>query len=113
MFIEEVTVGNNISDVFFSFNGENLKFSVSKYIQNDSPAIQIMDQTGLPYAVLTVNVPDAKLDEGEFCIKNWSENYEIVQKVSELNLFEDTGKVVPTGYVEAPVWRLKEGVSLE
>ena len=43
----------------------------------------------------------------EFTVKSWSENEPLVEPMLATGLFEDTGLRVPTGFVEAPVWRLK------
>jgi len=65
---------------------------------------------GQPIAKLSVNLPEAadQLGEGEFFAKTWSENAPIVGPALASGLFEDTGRRVATGFVEAQVWRLKE-----
>lgn len=70
-------------------------------------AIQYIGDDGL-LAVLTVNIPDADLEDGEFAIKNWSGNESVAQAAMATGLFIDTGKRIPTGFVEAQVWRFKE-----
>lgn len=62
---------------------------------------------GLPFAVLTVNLPDDPLEDGEIFVKTWSENAAIREPILALGIFEDTGKRVPTGFTEAEVWRFK------
>jgi hypothetical protein len=43
--------------------------------------------------------------DGEIFVKTWSENAGWFKKVLDTGLFEDTGKRVPTGFVEAQIWR--------
>jgi hypothetical protein len=50
----------------------------------------------------------ARIADDEFTVKSWSENEELVEPMLATGLFEDTGRRVPSGYVEAPVWRLKD-----
>lgn len=66
----------------------------------------LLVKEGERIAVLTVNIPDKDLVEGEFFVKTWSENMEIAQDALSSGLFIDTGKKVQTGYVLASVWRM-------
>ena len=73
---------------------------------NGRLAIQLVDaETEEPIANLTVNLPDEELAEGEFFVKTWSENQPIAAAALASGLFQDTGRRVPTGFVEAQVWR--------
>lgn len=73
----------------------------------DPPRLAITLETyiGEPFGTLTVNLPDDKLDEGEFFVKTWSENEGLAKSCMNSGAFIDTGKRVKTGYVEAQVWR--------
>lgn len=74
---------------------------------NGRTAIQLVDaEDGSPVATATVNVPDAVLGEDEILVKNWSENQGMLAALVAAGLVEDTGKVVPTGFVKANVVRL-------
>jgi hypothetical protein len=50
----------------------------------------------------------ARIADDEFTVKSWSENEPLVEPMLATGLFEDTGRRVPSGYVEAPVWRLRD-----
>lgn len=63
-----------------------------------------------PIATLTVNLPDSPLEDGEFFVKGWSENAEIIEDCRKSGLFIDTGKRARTGFVQAEIWRLKDGL---
>jgi len=80
-----------------------------KYLQygNGRLAIQCICGDGPPMGVLTVNIERAELKDGEFAVKNWSENKGLAAAAMESGVFEDTGRSIPTGFVEAPVWRFK------
>ena len=89
------------------FRGKVLKIIKTAYSTNGRVAIELKSD-GVPLAVLSVNLPDEEFEEGEFAVKNWSENEEIAPFILEhTDLFEDTGKRIPTGWVESQVWRFK------
>ena len=92
------------------FKGENLEIYQSTY-KGGRPAI-FLEEAGpghVPFTALTINLPEQPLTEGEILIKNWTENEEIAPWVLEhTELFEDTGVVVNTGFVQAPIWRFKK-----
>jgi len=77
---------------------------------NDAVAVELVaaDGSGERIAVLSVNLPEhaADLGPGEFFAKTWSENERVARCVLKAGLFEDTGRRVPTGFVEAQVWRI-------
>ena len=69
----------------------------------------IEDEDGFvePFGTLTTNVIDAILGKNEIIIKDWSENVEFAEACFATGLFENTGRTISTGHVEAPVWRIK------
>lgn len=70
-----------------------------------SIALEVIDsQDGEPFGRLTVCVPDTRLNENEVLVKTWSENQEWASQFLKYG-FEDTGRRVKTGYVEAQVWK--------
>ena len=88
------------------FHGSSLKIYQSQYM-NGRPAI-VLYGGGLPFATLTVNLHESPLKDGEFFVKDWTENEVIAPWILEhTDLFEDTGHAVNTGFVQAPIWRFK------
>jgi hypothetical protein len=73
----------------------------------DFPAIFLLDKYNEPIATLSVYIEGVELKPSEFLAKTWSENERIAEQALASGLFEPTGKVVPTGYVEAEVWKIK------
>ncbi len=64
---------------------------------------------GERWGVMTVCVPDYKIGADEIIVKTYSENEHWVPQVLE-NLkehFEPRGRTVRTGWVECPVYRVK------
>jgi hypothetical protein len=72
-------------------------------------AVQLMSGRGEPLGTLSTNlVPiGASIGDDEFWVKTWSENVRLVQPMLDSDLFEDTGKVAGTGFVLAPIWRIR------
>ena len=83
---------------------------VGPYPAGGAIAVQLVGVgTAEPPGVFSTNlVPyGARVGDTEFCAKVWSENEPLVEPMPASGLFEDTGRVEPSGYVLAPVWRIK------
>lgn len=82
----------------------------TKYRDGNLAILLIAQEDQEPIAVLSINLPKkaSMLGADEVFVKAWSENEQIAPLVLLTGLFEDTGKRVPTGFVEAQVWRVKE-----
>ena len=98
-----------IDRTMFEHDGELLKLKCGVY-SNKRLAIRIMSDE-VPYAVLTVNLPEYDLKERHILVKTWSEN-EVVSKnvLVSTKLFTDTNIRVPTGFCNAEVWKINEDV---
>jgi ABC-type lipoprotein release transport system permease subunit len=79
--------------------------STGTYALDNSPVIQLFFQDGEPLMRLTVCIEGSNLQPGEILVKTWSENEPFIAPILALGLFEDTGRRVPSGFVEAQVWR--------
>src|SRR5512137_3128851 len=88
------------------YKGRSLDVMKGQYINTGRDAIMLQKKNGEPFAVLSVNMPDILLEEGEICIKTWSENAEIAAFMKTTSLFEDTGKRFETGFVIGQIWKL-------
>ena len=95
-----------MGDININFRNENLVIRRNGVYSGGRPAITIVTEYGEPFATLTVNLPDEPLEDGEFHVKTWSENKPIADLLRDSIHFEDTGKRVSTGFVEAEIWRL-------
>jgi hypothetical protein len=79
----------------------------------DVPVVLLQSECGEPIATLSVNIEGSKPGPGEFFAKTWSENERIAAQALASGLFEDTGKRVATGWVQAQVWRFKQRSGVE
>lgn len=83
---------------------------VGRYPAGGAIAVQLVGAaTGEPLGVFSTNlVPyGARVANTEFCAKVWSENEPLVEPMLSSGLFEDTGRTEASGYVMAPVWRIR------
>lgn len=91
---------------------ETIRLQLCKdyYVTSGRYALPILKLDGSPFAVLSVNMPDEPLneDKGEIFIKTWAENEDLANQLRDSEWFTDTGKRVPTGFVNAEVWILNE-----
>ena len=78
------------------------------YYADGNIAIQYTVNDGEPFGTLTVNLPDTEISEGEFAVKTWSENEQLAKAALASGIFEDMGKRIPTGFVEAHIWKFAE-----
>lgn len=91
--------------ITFMALGHLLTAVYDRYSVNDRLAIMLIDDEGDPCTDLTVNLPGEHLAEGEFFVKTWFPNEEISVAALASGHFVDTGRRVPTGFVQAQVWR--------
>ena len=97
----------------FNFKKRRLDFRRSAY-SNGRPAIIVVEpKTGEQWAVLTCNLVDCDIPDGEFAVKTWSENREISEACYNTGIFEDTGKRLSNGLVQAEIWKMAKGYVLE
>ena len=99
-----------MSAVKFQFLRETCRLIGSRYIDNDAPAVRVVSEMGEPMASLTVNMPPHIPSEGEIFVKAWSENERLADTLRDTVFFEDTGRRVSNGYIEAEVWRVKADI---
>ena len=84
---------------------------VGRYSSGGAIAIQLVSEEGPPESLVfsTNLVPSgALLAPDEFNVKSWSENEPFVTPLLATGLFEDTGRRVRSGFVESPIWRVKD-----
>jgi hypothetical protein len=109
--LNPVTIGKG-------FGAYKVELAVKSYAMGGRPAIVARTLSGpkgaqvipgQPYGALTVNIEGSKLADDEITVKTWDDEGRFAEAVLRTlgDVFEDTGRRIPTGYVEAPVWRIK------
>lgn len=88
----------------FQALGHTLTVNFAKYSNNDRLTVQIFDEEG-PCTMLSCNLPEHDLAEGEFFVKDWSENEEIAVAAYRSGHFVNTGKRSPDG-LAAMIWKM-------
>lgn len=66
---------------------------------NERLAISLVDEIGDPFTTVTVNLPDAHLNEGEVAIKDWDVNEPVVAAMVAAGWLVPTGREVSSGFV--------------
>ena len=92
---------------YITLLGEKLILKHGFYANNRT-AYQLISEYGEPFMKLTVNIPEEKLEPGEFFVKTWAENEPYIADILGSGIFTDTGKRVQCGDFGcmAAVWRL-------
>lgn len=57
-------------------------------------------------ATVTVNIEGVDLERDEVLVKTWGDNEGIAESLEDAGIFTFTGRVVPTGYEKAKIYRL-------
>ena len=101
-------IPTQLEGALITISGKTLRLVCGHY-GNGRLAITAQTLDGRPWDRLTVNLPDDELEPGEIFVKTWDRDGDVNLPAAALatGLFVDTGKRVPTGYVEASVWRIK------
>jgi len=81
-------------------------------------ALRLIDKEDFaPFATITVNVPHKshQLQPGEFFIKTWGENEQVINALREkTEIFVDTGRRVDVSdLATAEIWRFADGVNVD
>ena len=70
----------------------------------------VVDNRPSNNAIVGMEIGAKSLPDGHTFIKDWSENTGMLKALVDAKLVEDTGIRVPTGYVEAALVRVIDGV---
>lgn len=79
---------------------------VQAQYRDKSIALQLTEADGGPYGTFSACIPGTDLAEGEFLAKTGSENEDLREPMLQTGLFVDTGRRVPSGFIELEVWKL-------
>ena len=79
---------------------------LTTYVEGGVPAMELWDEQGAYVGLLSTYLPGVELGSNEFTIKNWTENSRIAEDALASGHFEDTGRRIPTGFVQAPIWKV-------
>jgi hypothetical protein len=89
------------------FQGEQVTVDTSRQYTNGRVAIQLISvEDNEPYAVASVNVPDARLESDEVIIKDYSENEGMLEFLLQNNIVTLTDRKIQSGWVTMPVCKL-------
>jgi hypothetical protein len=93
----------------WNFNTEAITFRLEQYTYGGT-AVEAWCEDG-PYATISVNMPDAPLlPEGQFYLKNWSENAPIAQAMIAAGIIEAVNPpvIAHSGLITATAYQFTE-----
>ena len=87
---------------------------ITRYPAGGALAVFLEHEFGEPLATFSVNLrPYGVTTAPEaFCAKTYAENADLVQPLLDSGWFEVTDKRAESGFVVAPIWRLREAEKL-
>jgi len=92
-------------------NGDRVELLAGRYRHGGQTAIVPREAaTGAPYATLSANLvaSNAAIPANAFAVKDWGENAGLAPQLLATGLFADTGERIPSDFVEAPVWTIRD-----
>lgn len=103
-----VTYGNAMGQVLqhILYAGRMRTLMQTVFADGRTLALLVLDRDGGVYEKVSVCPQDVVLEDDEVWVKAWSLELLQMEALWSTGLFEDTGKVLESGFVEGPVWRL-------
>ena len=94
---------------FVSIDDNKYTLSIGSYM-NGNLAVMMHTKEGIPYAVVSKNIPSIPIDGDQFFVNWYNLSPVILDALSNCGFFEDTGsRVRPDGsHVELPLWGMKD-----
>lgn len=91
----------------YNLNGEIFDVTLERcnYLNNTLALELVETETGEPFMMCTVNIPD--LSYGEVAIKNYSENEGVLDFLIKEGIVEPPHRFASSGYVSLPVCKVK------
>ena len=91
----------------YNLNGEIFDVTLERcnYLNNTLALELVETETGEPFMMCTVNIPD--LSYGEVAIKNYSENEGVLDFLIKEGIIEPPHRFDSSGYVSLPVCKVK------
>lgn len=93
-------------NVSLSYGSYRLEILEGVYMMGGKALMLRDEYSGEAFSVLSVFIDGVKLQEGEYIIKNYSENEEIVKLLMDRGILVPTGKTVDSSYVSMPICTL-------
>lgn len=79
---------------------------LTRLYRNGRIAIQLMEDNGESYGMLSTNIDDAPIGEDMITVPVWNLRDDLVAAMLATGRFEETGHGVRTGHAVAPLWRV-------
>lgn len=95
-----------------TIEGQTFFLSKERYMQGGANAITLYVYDGeiIPWIDVTTNITGTILGPDECLVKVWSENEPYISPLLKSGFFEDTGRRVKAGFVEAHIWKILKDI---
>ena len=90
---------------YVNFLGEKCQLVKDRY-NTGGLCLNLICKNGEPMATATVNMPCCGLNDGEICIKDYSENEGMLHSLLEAKIVQLAGRIIKSGFAEIPVVKL-------
>lgn len=105
--INENTAGKKTFTINLWGEEDEVFFDLDTYANNDTMAVELVTTMGEPYATVSTNLPESEdLPDGEFFLKDWSENEPIAKALIDMGAIIPTGKSASSGFVVAKSYKI-------
>jgi hypothetical protein len=92
---------------FNKYGPRKLSVLTGRYKFGDGLVVDLLEETGEPYATVSVNIEGVRLADGEFVFKTYSENDGLLEAMLAAGIVETTGRFVAVGMAgDQPICRL-------
>lgn len=105
--LEEDVAGKKTFTINLWGEEDEVFFDFDTYANNDTMAVELVTTMGEPYATVSTNLPESEdLPDGEFFLKDWSENEPIAKALIDMGAIIPTGKSASSGFVTAKSYKI-------
>ena len=89
----------------FLWNGRTLEVWIGPYAVGGNTRVEVREQNGEPYAVISINVPGLEMPDGEFVVHHDATRSApvLLSTMLEEGVIEDTGKEASYGMVKGQI----------
>jgi hypothetical protein len=87
-------------------NGTECILRKDTYVNGRVALLLYEKESGEPYTSLSVNLPDVKMAADEVAVKDWSENYGILDQMVEQGVVSKPLRYSWSGYVKIPICKI-------
>lgn len=107
--MKQTNIAKNQPQTIGQFSAFGVLLDIVQTERGGRPHLQCFSaECGSPFGTLSAHLPGVKLEPGELLIRTHSENEPLRPLLLATGYFTDTGKRIPSGFVDLEVWQRSE-----